>query len=75
MKQLLNYLTTQLVDTPDEIDIQERNDGDTLIYELQVDQDDMGRIIGKNGRVANALRTLMKAAAAKRGVRVEVDIV
>jgi predicted RNA-binding protein YlqC (UPF0109 family) len=76
MKELLEYLAGQLVDEPDEVDVQrfEEDDG-TVVLELAVAEDDYGKIIGKGGRTANALRTVIKAAAVKEGRRVLVDIV
>lgn len=76
MKELLEYLARQLVDEPGEVDVQqfEEDDG-TVVLELAVAEDDYGKIIGKNGRTANALRTVVKAAAVKEGRRVLVDIV
>jgi predicted RNA-binding protein YlqC (UPF0109 family) len=76
MKALLEYLAGQLVDEPDEVDVQqfEEDDG-TVVLELAVAEDDYGKIIGKGGRTANALRTVIKAAAVKEGRRVLVDIV
>jgi len=76
MKELLEYLTRQLVDEPDEVDVQQFDEDDgTVVLELAVAEDDYGKIIGKGGRTANALRTVMKAAAVKEGRRVLVDIV
>ena len=76
MKELLEYLTRQLVDEPDEVDIQQFDEDDgTVVLELAVAEDDYGKIIGKGGRTANALRTVIKAAAVKEGRRVLVDIV
>jgi predicted RNA-binding protein YlqC (UPF0109 family) len=76
MKELLEYLTRQLVDEPDEVDVQQFDEDDgTVVLELAVAEDDYGKIIGKGGRTANALRTVVKAAAVKEGRRVLVDIV
>jgi len=76
MKELLEYLARQLVDEPDEVDVQQFNEDDgTVVLELAVADDDYGKIIGKGGRTANALRTVVKAAAVKEGCRVLVDIV
>ena len=76
MKELLEYLTRQLVDEPDEVDVQQFDEDDgTVVLELAVADDDYGKIIGKGGRTANALRTVIKAAAVKEGRRVLVDIV
>jgi predicted RNA-binding protein YlqC (UPF0109 family) len=76
MKELLEYLARQLVDEPDGVEVQQFNEDDgTVVLELAVAEDDYGKIIGKGGRTANALRTVVKAAAVKEGCRVLVDIV
>ena len=76
MKELLEYLARQLVDEPGEVDVQQFDEDDgTVVLELAVAEDDYGKIIGKGGRTANALRTVVKAAAVKEGRRVLVDIV
>ena len=76
MRELLVYLAQQLVDEPDKVEVEqfEEDDG-TLVFELSVDDDDYGRIIGRGGRTAQALRTVVKAAAVKDNRRVLVDIV
>jgi uncharacterized protein len=76
MKELLEYLARQLVDEPDEVEVEqfEEDDG-TLVLELSVADDDYGKVIGRGGRTANALRTVVKAAAVKENRRVLVDIV
>ena len=76
MKELLEYLARQLVDEPGEVEVEQFNEDDgTVVLELAVAEDDYGKIIGKGGRTANALRTVVKAAAVKEGRRVLVDIV
>ena len=76
MKDLLEYLARQLVDEPDEVEVEQFNEDDgTVVLELAVAEDDYGKVIGKGGRTANALRTVVKAAAVKEGRRVLVDIV
>jgi len=76
MKELLEYLARQLVDEPDEVEVEQFNEDDgTVVLELAVAEDDYGKIIGKGGRTANALRTVVKAAAVKEGRRVLIDIV
>lgn len=76
MRDLLDYLARQLVDSPDEVTVEqfEEDDG-TVVLELSVAEGDYGRVIGKGGRTANALRTVVKAAAVKEQRRVLVDIV
>jgi predicted RNA-binding protein YlqC (UPF0109 family) len=76
VKDLLEYLTKGLVEHPDEVRITEvREDDGTIVLELSVNQDDYGSVIGRGGRTASALRTVIKAAAAKEQRRVFVDIV
>jgi predicted RNA-binding protein YlqC (UPF0109 family) len=75
MKELIEYIAKALVDDPDQVYVREIVGGTSVIYELSVAPEDMGRIIGKQGRVANALRTLLKAAAARQGKRVILEIV
>ena len=76
MKELLEYLARQLVDEPDEVEVEQFNEDDgTVVLELAVAEDDYGKIIGRGGRTANALRTVVKAAAVKENRRVLVDIV
>ena len=76
MRELLVYLAQQLVDEPDKVEVDqfEEDDG-TLVLELSVADDDYGKVIGRGGRTAQALRTLVKAAAVKDNRRVLVDIV
>ena len=76
MKDLLEYLVKGLVEHPDAVEVTEvQEDDGTLILELSVDQDDYGSVIGRGGRTASALRTVMKAAAVKEQRRVFLDIV
>ena len=76
MRELLEYLARALVDSPDQVTIEEFEEDDgTLVLELSVADDDYGQIIGRGGRTAQALRTLVKAAAVKDNRRVLVDIV
>jgi predicted RNA-binding protein YlqC (UPF0109 family) len=76
MKELLEYLARQLVDEPEAVEVEQFDEDDgTVVLELAVAEDDYGKIIGKGGRTANALRTVVKAAAVKEGRRVLVDIV
>jgi uncharacterized protein len=76
VRELLEYLARALVDSPDQVTIEEFEEDDgTLVLELSVADDDYGQIIGRGGRTAQALRTLVKAAAVKDNRRVLVDIV
>jgi predicted RNA-binding protein YlqC (UPF0109 family) len=76
VRDLLVYLAQQLVDEPDRVEVEqfEEDDG-TLVLELSVADDDYGKVIGRGGRTAHALRTIIKAAAVKDNRRVLVDIV
>lgn len=76
MKELLEYLARELVDDPDAVSVEEFEEDDgTLVLELSVADDDYGKVIGRGGRTANALRLVVKAAAVKEDRRVLVDIV
>jgi len=74
VKDLLEFLTQALVDDPVAVEVEEFEEDGDLVYEISVADDDLGRVIGKGGRVANALRTVAKAAAVKLDRRVIVDI-
>jgi hypothetical protein len=76
VEELLEYLARSLVDSPDEVTVEsfEEDDG-TLVLELSVAEDDYGKVIGRGGRTAQAIRTVVKAAAVKDNRRVLVDIV
>jgi len=75
MKELIEYIAKALVDDPDSVRVEEIEGTSATIYELRVSAEDMGRVIGKQGRVANAIRTLLRAAAARQGRRVTLEIV
>ena len=76
MKELLEYLAAQLVEEADKVAVEQFDEEDgTVVLELSVGEEDYGRVIGKGGRTANALRTVVKAAAVKEQRRVLVDIV
>ncbi len=76
MRELLEYLAQELVDDPDAVDVEEFEEDDgSVVLELSVAADDYGKVIGRGGRTANALRTVVKAAAVKDNRRVLVDIV
>ncbi|QGT99962.1 KH domain RNA binding protein YlqC [Candidatus Syntrophocurvum alkaliphilum] len=74
MKDLVELIARSLVDNPDEVDVQEVEGDRSIILELRVAPDDMGKVIGKQGKIAKSIRTLTKAAAAKEGKRVAVEI-
>ena len=75
MKELLETIARALVDYPDEVTVNEVEGDNVLILELRVSKDDMGKVIGKQGRIAKAVRTVVKAAAVKENIRVVVEIV
>jgi predicted RNA-binding protein YlqC (UPF0109 family) len=75
MKALIEYMAQALVDDPDSVRVEEIEGTSATIYELRVAPDDMGRVIGKQGRVANAMRVILRAAAARQGRRVTLEIV
>jgi predicted RNA-binding protein YlqC (UPF0109 family) len=75
MKDLIEYVAKALVDNPSAVQVTEIEGATSVILELRVAQEDMGRIIGRSGRVANAMRTLLRVMAAKQGKRVTLEIV
>ena len=74
MKEMLEILVKSLVDNLDKVEITEKVNGDDIALELRVDPSDMGKVIGKQGRIAKAIRVLMKAYATKEGKKVSVEI-
>lgn len=75
MKQILLDIAKALVNKPDEVIVVEKVSGDTSILELSVAKEDMGKVIGRGGKIAKSIRTVMKAAAIKENKRVIVDII
>lgn len=76
MRDLIEYIARSLVDDPTQVEVEERSYGNTTRVELSVAQEDMGRVIGKRGRVANAMRILMRVAASRNGAgRAQLDII
>ncbi len=75
MTQILIDIAKAIVENPDYVRVNERREGSTVHLELSVHPDDMGRVIGKGGRIAKAIRTVMKAASAKFGEYIVVDII
>jgi len=74
MKEFIEYLIKHLVDRPDEIQINEIKGERTVVLELRVGKGDMGKVIGRHGQTAGALRTLLRAASAKNGKRFLLEI-
>lgn len=75
MKDFLEYVARSLVDKPDSVWVEVEEDGDETLLTLGVDQEDMGRVIGRDGRIANAIRSLLRVMATRDGRHVELDIV
>ncbi len=74
MKELIEYIAKAVVDEPEAVTIEEEEDGDWLVYHLYVADGDMGKVIGRQGRIANAMRDMLKVAATRQGVRAALDI-
>lgn len=75
MKELVKIIAKSLVDNPDMVQVNEIAGEQSIILELKVAPDDMGKVIGKQGRIAKAIRTVVKAAAVKENKRVVVEII
>ena len=75
MKDLVEYVARSLVDDPTQVKVEEIKAGGKIVLELRVAKEDMGRVIGKSGRVANALRMLLRVAAAREGKQVTLDVI
>lgn len=75
MKELVEVVAKALVDHPEEVVVTEKVDGRNILVELHVAASDMGKVIGKQGRIAKAIRTVVKAASFKDNTRVDVEIV
>jgi len=75
LRELLEYLAKALVDHPEDVVVNETETDTTVVLELTVAKDDIGKVIGKQGRIARALRTIVKASAVKNGKRAIVEIV
>ena len=74
MKELVQYIAQSLVDDPNKVEVNEIDENGNVRIELRVAKEDMGRIIGKGGRVANSIRVLLRVAAAREGKRVSLDV-
>lgn len=75
MKEFLEYVARSLVDNPDAVQVEMEEDDDEVSLVLNVDQADMGRVIGRDGRIANAIRSLLRVMATRDGRHVELEIV
>ena len=74
MKELVEVIAKALVDNPEEVVVTESMKGEDTLIELKVSPADMGKVIGKQGRIAKAIRTIMRAGAAKSGIKTAVEI-
>ena len=75
MKDFLEYIAKALVDKPDAVWVEVEDEGEETLLTLGVDQEDMGRVIGRDGRIANAIRSLLRVMGARDGRHVELEIV
>jgi predicted RNA-binding protein YlqC (UPF0109 family) len=75
LQGLVEFIAQSLVDQPTEVNVEKRQQGNTVYLDLHVAKQDMGRVIGRSGRVANSIRTLLKVAAAREGSRSKLDII
>jgi len=75
MKELLIYIAQNLVDNPDEVNVTQRETDSETVFELRVNPSDMGKVIGRQGRIAKEIRALMRSVAQRQGKRISVDIV
>ena len=74
MKELVEFMARGLVEHPDQVAVEEEDDRDRIVFYLKVADGDMGKVIGKEGRIANAMRTLLKVAATRTNTRVSLEI-
>ena len=75
MKELVEYIAKSIVNSPDDVVVTEETSEEGITLKLQVAEEDKGRVIGKQGRVAQAMRTLLRVQAAKQGTRVNLEII
>ena len=76
MKELIEYIAKSIVSAPDDVKVTEETDDNSMVVvKLEVAEDDKGRVIGRQGRVAEAMRTLLRVVATKEGVRVRLEII
>jgi uncharacterized protein len=75
LKDLIEFIATSLVNDPTQVRVSQARRGSTVAFKLQVAKEDMGRVIGRSGRVANAIRTLLNVAAAREGKQASLDVV
>ncbi len=75
MKEIVEVIAKSLVDHPEAVEVSEKQEGEQTVLELHVAEDDMGKVIGRQGRIAKALRTVVKAAATRENKKVTVEII
>jgi predicted RNA-binding protein YlqC (UPF0109 family) len=75
MKDLIEFIAKSLVDHPEEVQVRQSGGGSRVRIELSVTKDDMGRVIGKGGKVANSIRTLLRVAAEREGKQATLDVI
>lgn len=75
MKELIEYITTSLVDDPTQVQVNQTRRGPQIVLELRVAKEDMGRVIGRGGRVASAMRSLLRVAAGQQNKRASLEII
>lgn len=75
MKELVEFLVKSLVDHPEEVSLNQQEADDTLLMELKISPDDLGKIIGKNGNTINAIRTVLQAAASSHKKRARLEVI
>lgn len=74
MKELLTYIAQNLVDSPDDVSVTEREEDDKTVFELRVAPSDMGKVIGRHGKIAKEIRVLMRSVAQRQNKHISVDI-
>jgi predicted RNA-binding protein YlqC (UPF0109 family) len=74
VRELIEYIARSLVTLPDQVTVTELDDNGVLVYQLQVAPEDMGKVIGRQGRIANAIRSLLKVASVRQGRRAVLEI-
>jgi predicted RNA-binding protein YlqC (UPF0109 family) len=74
VKELIEYIARNLVDDPEQVEVTQIRRGPEIVFKLHVAKEDMGRVIGKQGRIANSIRALVNVSAARNGKTVELDI-
>lgn len=75
MEELLEEIARSLVEKPDEVSVRRIEDDEGVVYELRVAPDEVGKVIGRQGRIARAIRTVVRASGARRGERMRLEIV